>query len=134
MHALETARGALRPMGVLLDLRPAPQNPWVSVQRNERVTLIGQVDDTYRMGTLAVGDAALQTLITAGRLVSERTETFAFNYHFDSVESWLAYMAEKWNSAHVDGEVVALLREELAREPGEVVAQRAIRAERLRRL
>jgi hypothetical protein len=152
VHALETIHGALRPQGLLLDVRPALQHPWVVIQRGAaanrsvrigEVARLGQMDDSYRIGTLASADASLQTLIDAGRFVQERAETFPFVYHFDSVETWLAYMAQHWSSALISGEVIDQAREELAREhretgvtgeTGEVLVLRAIRAVRLRRV
>ena len=131
---------ALRPRGLLLDVRPAPDHPWIAIKRvaatdgSERLIRLGQVDDSYRMGTLAIADAALQTVIAAGRFAPERAETFTFAYHFEGVEAMLAYMAERWSTAQVSDELIARVRGELAREAGETLALRAIRAERLRRL
>lgn len=145
MHALETIHSALRPQGLLLDIRPAPQHPWVHIHRrrttgdetnqtqDERVMQLGQIDDSYRMRTLAVADAALQTVLDAGRFVRERTQVFTFVYHFDSVESWLAYMAEHWSSAHVSADVIARARNELSAQTDEIRVLRTIQAARLRR-
>ena len=55
MNALERMWAALRPDGLLLDIRPAPQRPWVEVRRGESVAPLGQIDDSYRFGTLQVG-------------------------------------------------------------------------------
>src|SRR6476469_894652 len=98
---------ALRPGGLLLDIRPAPQPPWVEVRHGESVATLGQIDDSSRFGTLQVADAAVQTLVDAGRFVRERDVTFTFLYHLDSVDAWLNYMAERWSSAIISAEVMA---------------------------
>lgn len=125
---------ALRPAGLLLDIRPAPQHPLVKVVRGGQAVSIGQIDDSYRIGTLLSADAALQTLIDAGRFVRERETTFTFIYHFDSVEAWLGYMAEHWHSAGIDDDLVARARDVLSSGGGELRILRAVRAVRLRRV
>jgi hypothetical protein len=121
-------------------VRPAPEHPVVeimhssgAVDRRERVVRLGQLDDSYRLGTLATADAALQTLIEAGRFVRECAETFTFLYHFDRVETWLAYMAEHWSTAHISAQLIGLARRELSAETSELRILRAIQAARLRR-
>ena len=93
---------ALRPTGFLLDIRPAQQQPWLEVGRAEKRTRLGQIDDAYRMGTLAMADAALETVIEAGLFEREEEITFPFIYHCGEVDAWLAYMADHWSSATVD--------------------------------
>jgi hypothetical protein len=95
---------------------------------------LGQVDDSYRIGTLAIADVALQTVIDAGRWVRERAEMFTFVYHFDSVEAWLAYMDEHWSTAHLSAELIARAREEWSGAADELRILRVIQAARLRRL
>lgn len=94
---------------------------------------LGQLDDSFRIGTLATADAALQTLIDAGQLVRERAETFTFVYHFDSVPSWLTYMAEHWSSARISDALITRAQQELTAAPGEVQILRTLHASRLRR-
>jgi hypothetical protein len=161
VHALDILHTALRPGGLLLDVRPAPEHPWVEVARSstggndadnrnlgrrDDAVRLGRVDDSYRMGTLATADAALQTAIDAGRFAREREQTFTFVYHFDSVPTWLAYMAEHWSTGRLSPDLIARAWREL---PGktadggnggndgdthELRILRAIRASRLRRL
>ena len=74
VHALESLYAALRPRGVLLDVRPAPTRPVVEVVHSGEtaaqrwVQQLGRIDDSYRLETLAAADAALDTLIADGRL------------------------------------------------------------------
>jgi hypothetical protein len=137
VHALETIHTALRPQGLLLDMRPEPQNPWIEIQRADGMARLGQLNDTYRMGTLAIADAAVQTVIDAGRFVRERETTFPFVYHCSTVDTWLAYMAADWSSATVDAELIVRAREllpDVAGDGSELRIVRAIHAARLRRL
>ncbi|HEX3272452.1 MAG TPA: hypothetical protein VHR15_17540 [Ktedonobacterales bacterium] len=135
MNALERMWAALRPGGLLLDIRPAPERPWVQVWRGENVTMVGQIDDSYRFGTLKVADAAVQAVVAAGRVARERDVTFTYLYHLYSVDAWLEYMAEHWSSALIPADVIARAREALPPGvEGEVRILRIIRATRLRRV
>jgi hypothetical protein len=135
VNALELMWAALRPGGLLLDIRPAPEHPWVEVQCGERVVRISQIDDSYRIGTLQVADAALQTLVDAGRSARDRDVTFIYMYHLDSVDAWLKYMAEHWSSAIISADMIARAHEALPPGvEGEVRIPRIIRATLLRRV
>ncbi len=135
MNALEKMWTALRPGGLLLDIRPAPQRPEVQIQRGESIATLGQIDDSYRFGTLQVADNAVQTLIDAGRFVRERDVSFTFVYHLESVDAWLEYMSENWNSATISPDLVARARQALPPGvEGELLIPRIIRATRLRRI
>jgi hypothetical protein len=135
VNALERMWKALCPGGLLLDIRPAPERPWVQIWRGESVTTVGQIDDSYRFGTLKVADAAVQTVVDAGRFAWDRDVSFTFNYHLDSVDAWLDYMAEHWSSAILSADVIARARETLPPGvEGEVRIPRIIRATCLRRV
>jgi hypothetical protein len=140
VHAFESLYTALRPHGVLLDVRPAPEHPELeivrggdAVKRHRKVLRLGQLDFSFRMGALAGADAAAQALLDTGRFVRERAERFIFSYHFDSVDDWLTYMARHWPTVQISAEMVARAREELAAEAGELRILRTIQAARLRR-
>jgi hypothetical protein len=134
VDALERMRAALRPDGFLLDIRPKRARPWVEVQRAGATERLGQIDDSYRISTLEIADAALQTLIGARRFGLEQEMTFDYIYHCDDVDAWLAFMAEHWNSATVSDDVIARARTALAEKEGELRIVRAIHAARYRRL
>jgi hypothetical protein len=139
VHALETLHTALRPRGLLLDVRPGPRHPLVAIQRGtgedggERLVRLGKMDMSYRIETLAIADAAVRTMIDAGRFVREQVKTFNFIYQFDSVEAWLAYVAEHWSQAGVSAPLIERARDELAAVAGELRISRSIQASRLRR-
>jgi hypothetical protein len=130
---LETVHTALRPTGFLLDIRPAQQQPWLEVIRAENCTRLGHIDDAYRMGTLAMADAALETVREAGLFEWEEEITFPFLYHCGEVDAWLAYMTDHWSSAAVDNTLIQRAREALREDPGDLRIRRTIHAARLRR-
>lgn len=133
MNAVERMWAALRPGGLLLDIRPATEHPRVEIQRGERVVTIGRIDDSYRIGTLLVADTAVQMVVDAGQFAWERDERFTFVYHVESVDAWLAYMAEHWSSAVIAPDMIVRAREALpSRAEGELRILRTIRATRLR--
>jgi len=140
VNALQRLHTALRPEGLLLDIRPARRHPWVEIvtggalDGRESVIRLGQLDDSFRMRTLATADAALQTLIKAGQFVPEHAEAFTFVYHWASVDVWLVYMAEQWNSARIGDELIAHAREEFEEDASELRILRTIQATRLRRV
>lgn len=133
MRALNTLHAALRASGVLLDVRPAPEHPWLEIQRRAETVRIGQLDDSYRHTTLAAASSAIAPFVETCRLVRERATTFTFIYHYDSVDAWLAYMAEHWHTARIPAELVACARAIFEPGAGEVRILRAINAARYRR-
>jgi hypothetical protein len=133
VHALERIHSALRPSGFLLDIRPAQQHPWLDVGSAENYTRLGCIGDTYRMGTLAVADTALETVIEAGLFEREEEIAFPFIYHCGDLDAWQAYMADHWSSATVDATLIECAREALREDTGDLRITRAIRATRLRR-
>jgi hypothetical protein len=133
VHALETVHSTLRPNGYFLDIRPAQQQPWLEISRAEKCTRLGHIDDAYRMGTLAMADSALETVIEAGLFEREEEITFPFIYHCGEVGAWLAYMTSHWSSATVDAILIERAREALREDTGDLRILRIIHAARLRR-
>lgn len=134
MHTLNTVHAALRTDGLLLDVRPARRHPRVEVQQGNTLIQLGQMDDSYRIGTQVTADAALKALIAAGRFLQERKTRFLFVYHFDTVDAWLGYMAEQWQSANISRTLIARVRDALPQgTEGEVRILRWIQAACLRR-
>jgi SAM-dependent methyltransferase len=137
LAALDAIHTALRPDGLLLDVRPARRHPWVEVQQahTQAPMRLGQINDAYRIGTQVAADAALQAMIAVGRLQQERKTRFLFVYHFETPDAWLDYMAADWQSARVSRRLIARVREALLTEPrGEVRILRWITAARYRRI
>ncbi len=135
LSALDAIHTALRPDGLLLDVRPARRHPWVEVQQAHAQAPIrlGQINDAYRIQTQVAADAAVQALIAAGRVQQERKMRFLFVYHFETPDAWLDYMAADWQSARVSRQLMARVREALPSETrGEVRVLRWVTAARYR--
>jgi len=134
VKALENIYTALRPGGLLLDVRPARRHPWVEVQRAHENLRLGQLDDSYRIGTQVSADAAVKSMIDTGRFQQERRTRFLFVYHFDTVDGWLDYMAADWQSAHISRAMIARARDAFPPgSDGDMRILRWITATRLRR-
>jgi SAM-dependent methyltransferase len=135
VNALNNVYKTLRQDGILLDVRPARRHPWVEVQRANIAARLGQLDDSYRIGTQVSADAAVKSMIEAGRFRQERKTRFLFVYHFDSVDAWLDYMTTDWQSARIIRTLIARAREALPPgSDGELRVLRWISATRLRRI
>lgn len=136
MRALRNIHSALRPGGFLLDIHPEPRHPWLVAQSgaDAQTIPVGQLDESYRIGTVLSARAARRTVIDSGLFAIERETTFVFTYHFASVDAWLAHMARHWGSARWDAGMAEHARDLLVAGAGELRIPRAIHAARLRAL
>lgn len=133
MRALRNIHSALRPGGLLLDIHPEPRHPWVVAQVDEQTIPIGQLDESFRIGTVLSACAALRSVTDAGLFVPERETTFTFIYHFASVDSWLGHMEGHWASAGIPAGVAERARELLATGADYLRIPREIHMTRLRK-
>ena len=125
---------ALRPGGHLLDLRPDALHAPVEVCVGDAIVPLGHLEETRHIHDVHIARAARQEAIDAGLFVLEREARFTFVMHFDTVESWLTYMAEHMQKAVIPAKLVARARELLPPgAAGEVRIPRQIYAARLRR-
>ena len=133
MHALKKLHMALRPQGVLLDIHPRPQDSWFEVRRAGQNFAVGQVDQAQDIADITSAEAALGQVLAGGRFVLEGERSFTFVRHFDSVETWLAFRAERQSTGSIAEEALDRARALLAEAPGELCVQRVIRAARYRK-
>jgi hypothetical protein len=119
---------ALRPAGLLLDLHPGPEPALVEVLGPRGAETVCPVRDPTHPGRVTAARRVLQRLVASGYYRRRRREVFTFLHHFDSAESWRAYLAEWWTSAEVDDEDVARVAAALARTGGEVLIRERVRA------
>ena len=127
-------RAALRPGGLLLDLHPDATHSTVEARVAGATTPLGQLDETLHIQDVHFARAARQTVIDAGWFAIERETRFTFTTHFDSVETWLSYMAEHARKAVIPADLVARARELLPPgTPGELCIPRVVYAARLLR-
>ena len=134
MHALKKLHTALRPQGVLLDIHPRPQDSWFEVRRAGQTFAVGQVDQAQDIADISGAEAALSQVLAVGRFVLEDERTFTFVRHFYSVETWLAFRAERQSTGTIAEEDLDRARALLAEAPGELCVQRVIRAARYRKV
>ena len=128
MHALRKLHTALRPLGVLLDIHPEPQHAVVEIRTADQTIAVGQVDQTQDIGEIASARAALRQVLAEGLFILERELTFDFVRHFESVETWLAYRAERKSRGAIADETLARSRALLAQAPGELCVRGGVRA------
>ncbi len=134
MNALNRIYAALRPGGLLLDVHPDATHAPVEVCIGGEIVRLGHLDETRHVQDVHVARAARQVAIETQQFVLEREVRFTFVSHFDTVESWLTYMAEHAQKAGIPAELVARARELLPEgRAGEVRIPREIYAARLRR-
>jgi hypothetical protein len=134
VNALNCMHTALRTGGQLLDLHPDAIHAPVEVCVGDAIVPLGHLDETRHIQDVHIARAARQAAIDAGWFVLERETRFTFVTHFDTVESWLTYMAEHVPKAVIPAELVACARALLPPGmAGEVRIPRQIYAARLRR-
>ena len=125
---------ALRPGGQLLDLHPDAVHSPVEVDAGSTIVPLGHLDDTLHIRDVDAALAARQVVIDAGQFVLEREIRFTFITHFDSVESWLRFLAEHAQKSVIPAELAARARVLLPPgSSGEVRIRRQTYAARLRR-
>jgi hypothetical protein len=133
VRALRNIHSALRPSGLLLDIHPEPRHPWLVAKVDARTIPIGQLDESFRIGTVRSARAALQDVVDDGLFVFEREATFTFTYHFADVDTWLGHMAGHWASAGIPADMAERARDLLATGEGELRIPREIHVARLRK-
>lgn len=133
MSALENIHRALRPGGLLLDIHPEPQHPWLVADVGTQTVRIGQLDESYRIGTIFTARNALQHVIDTGLFERECETTFTFTYHFASVDAWLKQMTENWASAGIPPGMIERAHEALSTGARELRIPREVHAARLRK-
>src|SRR5262245_5691421 len=101
---------ALRPGGRLLDLHPDALHSPVEACVGDAIMPLGHLDETRHIHDVHVARAARQAATDAGLFVLEREVRFTFVTHYDTVESWLTYMAEHVQKAVIPTELVARAR------------------------
>ncbi|HEX6543900.1 MAG TPA: hypothetical protein VF040_19250 [Ktedonobacterales bacterium] len=133
MRALQNIHAALRPGGLLLDIHPEPENPWLEARTGERIVRLGKLDVSCRTETVLSARESLQRVIDAGLFVRERDITFTFIYHFASPDAWNSYMSEHWSTARLPAGMVERADDALSSGAGELCIPRDLHATRLRK-
>jgi hypothetical protein len=133
VRVLRNIHSALRPGGLLLEIHPEPKHPWLVAQVDAQAIPVGQLDESFRIGTVRFARAALQSVIDDGLFATERETTFIFSYHFADVDAWLGHMEGHWISAGIPSDMAERASDLLATGAGELRIPREIHAARLRK-
>ena len=134
VHALEKVHQLLKPDGILLDIHPTNEPAAITVRLREQHIPAGWLNESDDYAEYEWADEALQHVIDGGQFKLERTGTFNFIWHADSIKDLRAYLAEEWKEASID-DVTALRVEELLKLPThdkEILVSEAIRITRYR--
>lgn len=135
VHALEKISQLLKPDGILLDIHPTNEMAAIAVRLREQLIPAGWLNESDDYVEYEWADEALQHVVNRGQFVLERTGTFEFVWHADSLSDLRAYLAEEWKDAIID-EMTAGRIEELLKLPvhdKEILVSEAIRIARYRR-
>ncbi|CAG0931784.1 hypothetical protein TFLX_02276 [Thermoflexales bacterium] len=135
VHALEKIHTLLKPDGILLDIHPTNEPAALAVRLREQLIPAGWIHESDDYVEYEWADEALQRSVDTGRFKLERTGTFDFIWHADSMADLRIYLAEEWKDASID-DVTAMRIEELLKLPvqdKEILVSEAIRIARYRR-
>jgi hypothetical protein len=133
VHVLHRIHRWLRPVGRVLDIHPEPQDARVEVRDGDRLTFVGPFTRPAIYQNIHAARDALAATVAEGLFIRERSIGFEVLAHFDTVDAWLAYRAERGASTEVDPALVARAREMLAEASRELLIREQIRATRYRR-
>ena len=133
VHALENVHRALRPEGLLLDVRPDSGNAVVEVVRRGRAAPIGEIDESNRSARVRDVRATMARLVGRGWFARERAVRFTFVSRADSVDAWLAHRAEKGSTSVLDPALVERARALLAEGADRLRIRERVTATRYRR-
>ena len=123
----------MRSNGVLVDIHPEPE-PWVvEIRVGDQRTQVGEIGDRPVLKRIPPARATLAAAVEAGYFVRERETTFEFLSHFDSVESWLSYLAGLTYQLVPDEALVTDACQLLSLGTGQLVVRERVHAARLRR-
>jgi hypothetical protein len=133
VHVLRRVHRWLRPGGRVVDIHPRPEAASVEVAANGSLVRVGLFDRPIIYDHIRAARATLEELVHAGLYAAERSINFEVLYHFDSVDAWLAYRAERGSSAVVPPDLQEHARAVLAETSGELLIREGMRATRYRR-
>jgi hypothetical protein len=134
VHALETIHPLLKPGGILLDIHPTNEPATIDVRLREQTIPAGWISESDDYVEYEWADEAAAAAVDRGLFARERSGTFKFVWHADSMSELRAYLAEEWKDAIVD-DVTAMRTEELLKLPlpdKEILVSEAIRIARYR--
>src|ERR1700730_16888117 len=104
----------------MLDIHPEPQDIRVEVRDRDRLTFVGLYERPAIYQSIHAARDALAAVVGEGVVARERSAGFEILYHFDSVDAWLAFRAER-TKKEVDPALPTRARELLTGTSGELM-------------
>lgn len=106
VHALEKIHALLKPDGVMIDIRPDGQPPAIEVWIDGRVTRAGFYQETDNFVEYFQAQGAMDEAVGRGLFSVERSGTFTYITHANTITELRDHLLEAWSDAIVDGETV----------------------------
>ncbi len=136
VHALRVIHEALRPGGVLVDIRPLPgDHPLLEVRQPDSPFGItcGVIDETDDGLEYRLAAAAAAAAVESGRFALDERWQIEFRRYTPSLDDLLAYFAEEWTDAVIAEETQKRIRELMAAAPrgSELVTREQVLVSRL---
>lgn len=136
VHALGSVHKALRPGGVLVDVRPLPgDRPGLEVHagQDRLVTPCGFIDETDDGIEYRLAGAAAAFAVASGRFELVQQWQIEFRRYAASLDDLLAYFADHWTDAVIDAETQRRIRQAIAASPegSELVTREQVLVSRL---
>jgi len=101
VHALEQIWEALRPGGLLIDVRPVSARWPLEILAPSRVIRAGRIDDSPNAVDDHAADAAIRTAVRRRFFRPTARATFPFDYIWDSVAEMSEYVTANWEGCAV---------------------------------
>jgi hypothetical protein len=98
VHALEETKRALKPGGMLLDLRPVVSYWPLEVFVDGEARFAGRIDDSADALDDAEADGAINAMVSRKLFSQIATDSFEYHYYWDTVEQMYADFQKKWGS------------------------------------
>ena len=125
VHALEMIYDLLEDHGDLIDVHPSIDPPVIN--------MINESSDDYIEYTQA--DQALASVINSGLYVIKKQDLFNFSIYSDTLDEFLAYLAENWSDAYLENDTIDRIRKQMSLAEGyKLVSTEKIKIARLGRL
>jgi hypothetical protein len=99
VHALEQAWQALRPGGLLVDLRPLSLDSPLEVLGAEGEQRAGLVDMSADLPDDRAVDEAIQAAVRAEVFLPRQVREFGFAYYWQTFDGMREYTRERWDTA-----------------------------------
>jgi hypothetical protein len=101
VHALEQIWHALRPGGLLIDMRPIAARWPMEILASGRILRAGRIDDSPNAPDDRAANAAMRTSVRRGLYRPVARASFPFDYVWDSVSELSEYVAANWEGCAV---------------------------------